>query len=795
MKYKKVIINQDPFENFDSEKRWSERGRWPCMWISAAENAIPPFGIAYSRNIELTGNKKFKIHVTADERYELFINGNLIGRGPERGDLDNWFYETYELELPAGKYNVTAIVWSLGENAPYAQMTLRHGFLLAAENEMHAQLSTGIACWQAQIITGINFSSVPFAVTGPEFKVNAFLYQWGIESGNISQSAKINCIDHGVNALSVNEFRQNHLLRPAVLPEQIRKKITAGKIRCISEKKNGKIILSNSFNQEIEIWNDLLRRKAVKIKAGETRRVIIDLENYYCAYPEITVSGGKGGKIELAWAEALFIENNFQSNKNPRDEIDDRYFIGIKDCFELDGGMNRKFHIPWWRCGRYVELIVSSGAEPLTIEALELFETRYPLEPESRIETDNKKHSVIFKTALRTLQMCLHETYMDCPYYEQLMYIGDARLQMLTNYTVSKDTKPMKKTIELIKSSILPNGLTQSRYPSRVTQIIPPFSFWWIGMIYDFALWRDEPEFICKILPSVRYVLDSFSRYINNNGFLEALPGWNFVDWPSQWRRNKDQGMPPDAEFGVNGIINWHYVYTLRLTADLHNMLGYNEFAELYRRQGRILSNKLVNVFYDNDHELLADTLDKNHFSEHCQCLAVLSGYLDTRLESKLSASLLNSTVLTRTTVYFTHYLFETFAKTGAEEAFFKRLSPWMKIEEAGFKTLPEEPEPSRSDCHAWSAHPLYHFYATVAGVRPDMAGFKKVKIKPMLGPLKKLDLEIIHPAGKIIINYKKINNDLSVKINLPADICGELDMDSNIYPLVERENKFLLKK
>ena len=315
-------------------------------------------------------------------------------------------------------------------------------------------------------------------------------------------------------------------------------------------------------------------------------------------------------------------------------------------------------------------------------------------------------------------------------------------------------------------------------------------------MVHDYVLWRGKDDFICEIMPTVRYVLDCFSKYLNKDGLLENLPGWNFVDWAPEWRQNKDQGMPPDAEFGISGVINWQYVYTLHLAADLHLMSGEEEFAEIYRRKGQVLSDKLIDYFYDDRCKLLADTLDKKYFSEHSQCLAILSGYLDDHLKSKLSESLLNSSNITRTTLYFSHYLFETFAIIGAEEALFKRLAPWMNLKEIGLKTLLEEPEPSRSDCHAWSAHPLYHFYATIAGIKPSPLDFKQVNIKPMLGPLNKFSVKMVHPSGEICAKYEKIDHgNLLVKIDLPKDIYGKLDIGNTIYPLVSGENHFKLKK
>ena len=53
-----------------------------------------------------------------------------------------------------------------------------------------------------------------------------------------------------------------------------------------------------------------------------------------------------------------------------------------------------------------------------------------------------------------------------------------------------------------------------------------------------------------------------------------------------------------------------------------------------------------------------------------------------------------------------------------------------------GLTTWAETPEPTRSDSHAWSAHPNYDLLTTVAGVEPATPGFATVRIQPHLGTL-----------------------------------------------------------
>src|SRR5579862_148874 len=132
----KTIIDYQPFTDFS--KFWADRGRWPARWITHAEaNGTAPVVQAFRRSFTVDRPRTVRIHVSTDERYELYLDGKRIGRGPERGDRLNWFFETYDLDLSAGEHTLVARSWWLGEfgPAPYAQLSVRPGFVLAAENQ------------------------------------------------------------------------------------------------------------------------------------------------------------------------------------------------------------------------------------------------------------------------------------------------------------------------------------------------------------------------------------------------------------------------------------------------------------------------------------------------------------------------------------------------------------------------------------------------------------------------------------------------------------------------------------
>ncbi|MGB9620053.1 MAG: alpha-L-rhamnosidase, partial [Armatimonadota bacterium] len=130
-------------------RSWIDRGKWPCKWICCPDTGPAPLVTAYRREFSLREHAVIRVHVSADERYELFLDGERVGRGPERGDRENWFYETYDLDLQAGEHVIVARVWSLGAMSPYAQMSVRPGFILAPEGNFIDLLGTGVASWQA----------------------------------------------------------------------------------------------------------------------------------------------------------------------------------------------------------------------------------------------------------------------------------------------------------------------------------------------------------------------------------------------------------------------------------------------------------------------------------------------------------------------------------------------------------------------------------------------------------------------------------------------------------------------
>ncbi len=792
-----ILIDRDPFLAQNIHKPWRERGLWPAHWVGCP-GATPPFVAAFRLRFsapQLGGEPQTaRLHVTADERYELFLDGERIGRGPERGAPEAWFYESYDLHLTPGEHVLAERVWALGEKAPDAQMSIRPGFLLAAEGEWLPLLSTGAAAWEARLLDGYQFFDWPFAFwKGATLGVDGSRFPWGFESGLGDGWTAALPLAAGVGKRVDWELRPQHILTPAMLPPMLDAPVAAGKVRFVGEVEPPEMRVANSFKDEEMLWTKFVQGEtSLSIPPHSCRRVLLELDDYYCAYPTLLVSVGAGSEVRIDWAEALFLTPNvWGGEKGPRDEVDGKYFVGRGDVFWPDGGLGRKFETLWWQAGRFIQVLVKTADQPLVLERFALQETRYPLEMKSHFVASDPRLERIVPLLTRGIQVNAHETYFDCPYYEEMQYAGDTRLEALTTYVMTSDDRLPRKALRLFDGSRLATGMTQSRYPCRKLQIIPSWTLWWVAMVRDYAYWRTDLDFVRALMPGVRATMEGFRRDYGLDGLLHAPEGWNNFDWVPAW--DQDAGCPPDAVSGVSGVLNWHLIYTLTLYADLEERLGESLLSERAYWHAHDMSQKALNAFWDAKRGMLADDLAHQHFSEHTQCLALLSDLLDRSQRERAAEGLLTAPDLQRATVYFSHYLFETYRKLGRMDALFNRLPLWFDLAERGFKTPIEKPEPSRSDCHGWGAHPLYHYFATILGIRPGDLGFCSAEIIPQLGPLDYACGRLVHPGGgEIVLEVRRhANRELHGKLSLPPGVDAMLHVNGKIHFFRDETKEF----
>ncbi len=683
-----------------------------ARWIWSAEPGDARHAVRHFRGtFTLADARTVTCRVSADSRYLLFLDGNLIGRGPARSDLRHYVYETHTLPLSAGLHVLAALVlFAHGPQAPVAEMHDQGAFVLEAQDASgNVVLATGnVEDWRVHRDTAYQ----PAPMTGRETyyaigateDVNGAALPHGWEKPGFADGGWERPV---VLCAPYLRERSNDLADPGG-----RRRLIPRDIPPLREE-------PRRFSQSPDF--------PLTVPARSRREFILDAGEYACGYPVLQVAGGAGGRVEIVYAEAKTTDKK----KAVRDQGAD--VVGIADTYRSGGGTETYSPLQW-RAFRFVKMVVQTADAPLTVRDLSYTLTGYPWQRKAAFTVADGPAELpaVLDTDFRTLERCTAETFMDCPYYEQLQYVGDTRLQALLSYVTTGDTRLGARAVRLFNQSRTYDGLTQSRYPSAIEQVIPPFSLIWVLMVED--LWRYAPgeaQTVADCLPGCRGILEWFGKRLTPDGVLGGpLPWWNFVDWADGW----PDGVPPPAAAGLpSATINLQYLAALQAYVRLHEAVGDTRESEFWQAEADMLADAILQTFWDPDARLLREGPDDGWgCTQHAQAWGILTGLIPDGAMDDVVESLHEDDTLTRATFYQSFYVVEALAKAGRLERLWDHwLAPWRGALALGLTTWPEKPEPTRSDCHAWSAWPTYTFLTHVLGVRPTEAGFAAWQVSP----------------------------------------------------------------
>jgi hypothetical protein len=765
-------------------------GARAAYWIFHPDIPGDEYGVFHFRRVlNLTAKpEKYIVHVSADNRYRFFVNGRQVASGPQRSDLLHWPYQTLDLaeHLRPGKNVLAALVWNWGALRPVAQFSYRTGFLLQGDSEQESEINTDEK-WRVLHNAGyepirITSSDVGgYYASPPGESVKASFYPWGWEQTDFddkgwSDAAKITGWD-----AEITRLRGTHRtgvawgwhLVPRSIPPMEEKVVRYTGVRRASG-----VELSEGFLQG---------NKDLIVPPQTKATLLLDQSHLTNAYAVITTSGGNGSKVTLTYAEAL---KDAESRKGNRNEIEGKTIVGVKDVFYPDGGNNRSLRTLWFRTYRYVQMEIETAEAPLHVQDLHGIFTGYPLEMQARFDSEVAWFSDMWEMNWRGLRLCAFETYFDTPYYEQLQYVGDTRIQALITFYMSDDDRLVRQAITHFDLSRIPEGITASRYPSDLAQYIPPFSLIWIAMVHDYWMHRDDPKFVRDLLPGIRSVLSWFEKRLDETGILGPIIWWPYVDWADEW----SGGIPPGGRDGHSTVISLQYIYALQRAAEIENALGLAIEADRYRTLADSLIAAVRRQTWDMDRRLFRDTPEEQIYSQQTNTMALLVGASPADEQSELMDKILADTTLTQATYYFGFYVFEALEKAGFGDRYVELLEPWRQMLAIGLTTTPERPEPTRSDSHAWSAHPNYGLLATVLGIRPAEPGFRFVRIAPKLGPLRRAEGRVPHPKGNIDVKLVRKGKDgVTATVTLPPGLNGLFEWQGKQKPLEAGKQEFEL--
>ncbi|MEP2239346.1 MAG: alpha-L-rhamnosidase N-terminal domain-containing protein [Maribacter sp.] len=738
---------------------------WTSQWIThPKESTLDARKFLFRRTFELVSKpEKFIIHLSADNRYRLFVNGKYLLSGPSSSDIDNYRYETIDIAnyLKTGNNIISAEVVNFGEYRKASSMTFQTAFILQGDKNNAVDINTGRNS-EWKVINDEGFKSIPFVsdslrgyyAAGPGERLLSKKHQWGWKTIDYDDSnwlkPKLGTVEFAVGRGFL--YGSTWYLVPRKIPFLEETTQRFHKIARIEGVKNN--------------TNFITGKNSLIIPSNKKVSILLDMSHHTIGHPEIKYSKGKDSNIKITYAEALYDENWKKGNRN---EIEGKQILGYYDIIEPDGGENQTFKPFGQKTFRFVQLDIETKSEALLIDDFYNIFTAYPFKENAQFKTDSEVLDQIWDASWRTLRNSSTESFID-PYYEQLQYIGDTRIEAKVSISVDGDDRLMRKAIEMFDNSRLPNGLTQSRYPSYIVQVIPTYSLLWINMLHDYHMYKNDNEFVKKFIPGMKTVIDWWIDKVDDNNMPTNMEWWNFTDWAKGYKN----GIPPGADDGYSASVALQFVKTLQDAAQIFGDLGYQEEAIQYLDLAKKVRNSVVKNCFVEEKGIFAETPYKVQFSQHTNIMAILTDAIPKENQQALMRKILDDKSLIQTTIYYKYYLFEALHKAGLGDKYQNLLDSWTNQLDQGLTTFAEKDIEPRSECHAWSASPNYHFLKIIAGIYPLESNFKKIAIAPNFGDLSEIIAKMPHPDGEISVEIKK-NSKNTVKgiVSIPAGTTG----------------------
>lgn len=764
------------------QRRPDAEPEWTATWITLGDADAEAAGMYLFRKSFNLDSKpiSFPIRISADNRYKLFVNGNLVSVGPNWGDIKHWNYQSMDIasNLKQGNNTIAVKVWNEADMRAVAQFSFKTALILQGQTEQAKIVDTNKS-WK--VVEDKSYTPLEqhirgyyAAGAGDFMDMNKAIVNWNAQDFDDSSWDAADTVFEAVQQGFGFRQQEGWNLVPSILPE-----MELTNERLVAVRKADGVKVPSSFPA---------KPTDIKIDANSNIKILLDQEHLTNAYLSLLFSGGKNSVITIQYAEGLYDSEGAKGN---RDVIEGKMMTGRRDSIISNGMANQEYTSLTYRTYRYVELGVETQDEPLVINDIYGTFTGYPFQMKANLFSESEELSDMMEIGWRTARLCAVDTYMDCPYYERLQYVGDTRIQHFVSFYNSGDDRLIKNAINLIDYSRQPNGHTLSRYPDRQDQVIPTYSLWYVSMLYDYMMYGSDANYIAEKLMGSRQVLNYFITYLDDDGSLKNVPGWNYTDWVPEW----NFGMAPMAEDGSSAALDLQMLHALQSGIALEEELGKPEFVTLYKTMADQLTETIKSKYWDESKQLFADTPAKDKFSQHANSLAILANIVDEDTKKAIGKSLLEDESLAPASIYFSYYLHLALNEAGYGDQYLEWLDVWRKNMELGLTTWGEtsQVETTRSDCHAWGSSPNIEFFRILLGIESASPNFKTVRIAPNLGDIKKIGGEMPHPAGMISVDYKMSGKKLQATINLPDGVDGEFVWNGQVNTLSAGENKINL--
>lgn len=352
----------------------------------------------------------------------------------------------------------------------------------------------------------------------------------------------------------------------------------------------------------------------------------------------------------------------------------------------------------------------------------------------------------LWQESFNTVDICIRDTYMDCPERERGPYMGDASNQIdAALYSYDQAGLDLtKKTILACVAWTRTDGTIPSRAPSVKPQEIPNQSLIFMTSVYHYWLHSGDRE-------TAAAYCNAFLRYLQMVEMENGLPVYRAGSWT--WN---DWGERIDTKLLQAGI----YYYALNVTRAMADELGITEGTEFLTERMNSMKANWRDAYYTE--EGFKDP-DSKYIDDRANAMLALSGLAEEQ-DYELITRVVMGTY--QASPFIEKYVLEALCVMGRTDLALQRMqeryAPMLQDE---YDTLWETFDGNTGTVnHGWTAAPLYILSKYAAGVRPTAPGFATYEIAPS-GDLDDFTCAVWTPKGTITVTVQTTGRGRDITI------------------------------
>ncbi len=450
--------------------------------------------------------------------------------------------------------------------------------------------------------------------------------------------------------------------------------------------------------------------------------IVIDIGREEAGILFLDIEAENDTELLIGWGEHL-------DDMRVRSHIGGRNFA----CRVVAKAGRFTFVNPFRRLGcRYLQL---HAYGTIKLHSCTVLPTDYPVTDDVDFHCADHLHNKIYEVCKRTLLMCMHEHYEDCPWREQALYTMDSRNQMLCGYYTFREKVFPKASLRLIAQSIREDGFLELCSPAQVSITIPSFSAVYMVQLWEYVLFTGDTEFAREMLPICERICSAFEEITTDIGLIPMLQKkeyWNFYEW--QDGLTGEIGLEEDDltyDLPLNAFVSMAY----SSMSKLYTVLGMDE--KKYADASAALNKACHKYFFDSSKGLYYTNMrcsngESFHLAQLTQALAVCAGmcpeeeldrvlhnlaYNEALLPVTVSHSVFRYDALLLRPQTYGRFVFDHIAEQFGYMLHENATTFWETIKGGYDFAL------AGSLCHGWSAIPSYLYFRYVIGLYPDTPG------------------------------------------------------------------------